>query len=186
MRVPSFSFLLLSVFTTSVLAQTETTDTPDPPTPTPTGIDVFANVTLYQPDDPSTPLTAPRTQSLPNATVLAAWTDASSNGSLAIYRSTNSGFSWYAFGTATHDAGKQLLQPHLLWVNGSAGDAGDADADAGTVLLAVTAVDALGTAIEVYSSGDAGESWELVGEVASGGQVGNASAAVGDPFLVRR
>ncbi|KAJ4349677.1 uncharacterized protein N0V89_008294 [Didymosphaeria variabile] len=158
-----------------VLAQT--TDQPDPPAPTPTGIDVFANVTLYQPDD-STQVTVPRTQSLPNNTVLAAWNDPSSNGSIAIYRSINSGYSWYSFGTATSDSGKKLLQPHLLYINGTYAE------DTGTTLLAVNAVDDYTTTIELYTSGDQGESWELASEIANGGPLSNASVAVTNPYLV--
>ncbi|KAL1610540.1 hypothetical protein SLS60_002209 [Paraconiothyrium brasiliense] len=155
----------------------QTTDQPDPPAPTPTGIDVFANVTLYQPDD-STRVTAPRTESLPNNTVLAAWNDPSSNGSIAVYRSTNSGYSWYSFGTATSDSGKKLLQPHLLYINGTYGD------DTGIALLAVNAVDDFTTTIELYTSGDQGESWELASEIATGGPLNNPSVALTNPYLV--
>lgn len=160
-----------------ILAQT--TDEPDPPAPTPTGVDVFVNVTLYQPDG-STPVTVPRTASLPNNTVLAAWNDPSSSGSIAVYRSTNNGYSWYSFGTATSDSGKKLLQPHLMYINGTYAD------DTGTVLLAVNAVDDRSTSIQLYTSGDLGESWDLASEVANGGILNNTGAAVSNPYLFYR
>ncbi|KAF9729930.1 BNR/Asp-box repeat protein [Paraphaeosphaeria minitans] len=159
-----------------VLAQ-DPTDQPDPPAPTPTGIDVFANVTLYEPDG-SVQVTTPRTESLPNNTVLAAWNDPSSKGSIAIYRSTNNGYSWYPLGTATSDSGKRLLQPHLLYINGTYGD------DTGITLLAVNAVDDRTTTIELYTSGDQGESWDLASEIASGRPLNNATAAVASPYPV--
>lgn len=161
----------------AVLAQE--TDQPDPPVPTPTGIDVFANVTLYEPDS-SAQVTAPRTESLPNNTVLAAWNDPSSKGSIAIYRSSNNGYSWYPFGTATSDSGKGLLQPHLLYINGTYAD------ETGTTLLAVNAVDDRTTTIELYASNDQGESWDLASAIATGGPLNNTSAAVANPYLVHK
>lgn len=133
-------------FLSPVLAQDE--EEPEPPPPTPTGIDSFANVTLYQPDDPKIQLTAPRTANLPNDTVLAVWNDPSSNGSISIYRSTNSGFSWYAHSTVTSDSKKKLSQPHLLYINETN------EGESGTVLLAAVAANDKTTTIELYSSGD--------------------------------
>jgi hypothetical protein len=171
--------LVLRILSILSLVLAQSTDDPDPPAPTPTGIDAFANVTLYEPDRP-TRVTMPRTESLPNNTVLAAWNDPSSNGSISIYRSINSGYSWYPFGTATSDSGKKLLQPHLLYINGTYAD------DTGTTLLAVNAVDDFTTTIQLYTSGDQGESWDLVSEVANGGPLDNVTAAVQNPYLVHR
>lgn len=161
------------------LAQDETSDIPDPPAPTPTGVDTFSNVTVYQPDDPSTQVTYARTENLPNNTVLAAWNDpAQSNNSISIYRSTNNGFSWYSYGNAaSSESGRKLLQPHLLYVNTTFGG------ESGTVLLAVNAVDDKSTNIEVYASYDKGESFEFASTVVSGGANGSAKA-VGNPFLL--
>lgn len=159
------------------------TDSPDPPAPTPTGIDTFANVTVYQPDSPSTRLFYARTESLPNNTVLAAWNDpAQANNTISIYRSKDSGFSWYSFGTATSsEEGRQLLQPHLLYLNSSF------NGDSGAVLLAVNAVDAKSTNIEVYASYDQGESFELASQIVSGGPLtANGTTAVSNPFLVQQ
>lgn len=164
----------------AAIAQTTTDDT-DPPAPTPTGVDSFANVTVYQPDDSATQLTYARTENLPNNTVLAAWNDPSQAAdSIAVFRSTNSGFSWYSFGNATSsEPGRKLLQPSLLYVNQSFGG------DSGVVLLAVNAVDDKSTNIEVYASYDQGESFELASEVVSAGPVGaNSSTAVSNPFLL--
>lgn len=171
-----YEILLVGLFSSSpVLAQDD-----DPPPPVPTGIDVFANVTLYQPDSANTAVTAPRTASLPNNTVLAAWNDPSTAGSIAIYRSTNSGYSWYQFGTATSDSGKKLLQPNLLYINGTYGG------DTGIVLLAAVATDDYTTAIELYTSGDSGESWDLVSEIATGGPPSNVTTAVANPYLFHK
>ena len=63
----------------------EETEEPEPPAATPTGVDTFANATIYQPDDTTHHLTSPRTENLPNSTVLAVWNDpAQANGTLAI------------------------------------------------------------------------------------------------------
>lgn len=175
MRLHHLASIVLAFL--SLASAQDPTDQPDPPAPTPTGINVFANVTLYQPLT-SVQITLPRTESLPKNTVLAAWNDPSTQGSIAIYRSTNRGYSWYSFGTATSDSGKNLLQPHLLYINGTYGD------DAGTTLLAVNAVDDRTTTIELYTSDDLGESWDLASEIASGGSLNNASAAVASPYLV--
>jgi hypothetical protein len=179
MRLHHFALTILSILTPVLAQSTDDPDDPDPPAPTPTGIDAFANVTLYEPDGP-TRVTTPRTESLPNNTVLAAWNDPSSNGSISIYRSTNSGYSWYPFGTATSDSGKKLLQPHLMYINGTYAE------ETGTTLLAVNAVDDFTTTIQLYTSGDQGESWDLVSEVANGGPLNNVTAAVSDPYLVHK
>jgi hypothetical protein len=161
MRLHHFALTILSILTPVLAQSTDDPDDPDPPAPTPTGIDAFANVT-------------------PNNTVLAAWNDPSSNGSISIYRSTNSGYSWYPFGTATSDSGKKLLQPHLMYINGTYAE------ETGTTLLAVNAVDDFTTTIQLYTSGDQGESWDLVSEVANGGPLDNVTAAVQNPYLVHR
>ena len=171
-----YGALLVGLFAISpVRAQDD-----DPPPPAPTGIDVFANVTLYQPDSSNTAVMAPRTASLPNNTVLAAWNESSTAGSIAVYRSTNSGYSWYQYGTATSDSGKKLLQPDLLYINGTYGD------DDGIVLLAVVAADDRTTAIELYTSGDSGQSWDLVSEIATGGPLSNVTTAVANPYLFHK
>jgi len=175
MRLHRYFIALLSVVT-AVAAQDE--EDPDPPAPTPTGIDTFANVTAYQPDDDSTQLTAVRTETLPNNTVLAAWSESSSVGNISIYRSTNNGYSWYPFGSAKSNSKKKLLQPHLLYVNGSYGE------DENVVLLAVNAVDDKSTAIELFVSNDLGKTFELVSEVAKGGPLSNIATAVANPFLL--
>jgi len=162
---------------------------PEPPVPTPTGVDAFANATVYQPDDPSHHVTFPRTEGLPNNTVLAAWNEpAEANGAILVYRSTNSGFSWYSFGSAAPKTrGRTLQQPHILFINGTGRENEDGEIDVGTVLMAVNAVDAKSTNIEVYASTDLGESWELASAVASGGpRVEGNGTAVANPFLVSK
>jgi hypothetical protein len=52
-----------------------TDDSDDPPAPIFTGVDTFDNATLYQPDDATHHLTTPRSENLPNNTVLAVWND---------------------------------------------------------------------------------------------------------------
>ena len=177
MRV--YDFLLIGIALLSpVLAQDE--EDPDPPPPAPTGIDSFANVTLYQPDDPNIQLTAPRTANLPNNTVLTVWNEPSSNGSISIYRSTNSGFSWYAHGTVTSESRKKLFQPNLLYINGTF------NGDTGILLLAAVASNDKTTTIELYTSGDQGKSWEVISEIASGGPLSNITSAVANPSLVHK
>jgi hypothetical protein len=155
----------------------EETEEPEPPVPTPTGVDTFANATVYQPDDATHHLTSPRTENLPNKTLLTVWNDpAQSNSKLAIYRSTNDGFSWYAYGTARSDvAGRKLLEPHLLFAEGSW------SGDMNMTLLAVNAVDEKSTNIELYASLDQGVTFEFVHRIAEGGPV--STKAVGEPFM---
>ncbi|ORY10113.1 BNR/Asp-box repeat domain protein [Clohesyomyces aquaticus] len=142
-------------------------------------IDTFANVTVFEPDAGSR-VSYARTEQLPNGDILATWS--SQNSTMPVYRSTNNGFSWYAFGSAESDTeGRRLLQPHLLYLNETFGDF-----DAGTVLLAVNAVDNSSTNIQVYASGDSGESWNFVSTVASGGPANttNGATPVWEPFLM--
>jgi hypothetical protein len=150
----------------------------DPPEPIFTGVDAFSNATVYQPDDSSHHLTSPRTENLPNNTILSVWSDtAQSKGTLQVYRSTNNGFSWYPYGTSKSTvAGRKLLEPHLLFINGSWGG------DANLTLLAVNAVDTKSTNIELYASYDQGVTFEFVHRVAEGGAVG--AKAVGEPHLL--
>ncbi|KAF1953032.1 hypothetical protein CC80DRAFT_494921 [Byssothecium circinans] len=192
MRLPPFLLATLWLLSPLVIAQDEDDDDPwpdpddpetpdptEPPRPTPTGIDTFFNVTIYQPDTLVSALTSPRTENLPNNTVLAVFDDPSqANNALQVYRSTNSGFSWYTHGTVTSaSAGSRLGQPSLVYVNGTfAGDSG-------LVVLAANAVTAGGTAIEVFVSYDGGESFEGVGTAATGGAGGSATAVL-RPFLV--
>jgi hypothetical protein len=147
-------------------------------------IDSFANVTVYDPGS-SSKVTYGRTENLPNNTILAVWNDFSQvNSTIPIYRSTDNGFSWYSFGTVTSDdPGRKLVQPHLLLLNQTFGDY-----DAGSVLLAVNAVDSKSTNIEIYASGDSGESWEFVSRVASGGPANttNGATPVWEPFLLHQ
>ncbi|KAF2679768.1 glycoside hydrolase family 93 protein [Lentithecium fluviatile CBS 122367] len=160
---------------------------PEPPAPTPTGIDAFANVTVYQPEDSSHQVTFPRTINLPNNTVLAAWNEpAEPNGTVHVYRSKDSGFSWYSLGTAkSRTAGRKLLQPHLLFINGTGRENDDGEIDYGTVLMAVNAVDDKSTNIEVYASWDLGETWEFASRVVSGGRLTESNGtAVLNPFLL--
>ena len=146
-------------------------------------IDTFANVTIYDPGTASADLNYARTLSLTNNTVLATWSDLNSaNGTIPIYKSTNNGFSWFTFGTATSDdTSKQLLQPHLIYVNETFGDY-----DAGSILLAVNAVNSTSTSIQIYASGDSGESWDFVSTVATGGPANTTTGVtpLGEPFLV--
>lgn len=150
----------------------------DPPEPTPTGVNSFANATVYQPDDSSHHLTSPRTEILPNNTILVVWNDPEqANSTIPIYRSTNDGFSWYAHGTVKSTvAGRKLLEPHLAYVEGEWSN------EENITLLAVNAVDAKSTNIELYASWDKGETFEFVHRVAEGGPVG--AKAVGEPFLL--
>jgi hypothetical protein len=154
-----------------------TDDPDDPPVPIFTGVDTFDNATLYQPDDATHHLTSPRTENLPNNTVLAVWNDSSqTSGTLQIWQTTNNGFSWYAHGTVTsNSAGRLLLEPHLMFVP-SLGD------DTNITLLAINAVDATSTNIELYASTDFGATFDFVNLVAEGGAVG--SKAVGEPHLL--
>jgi hypothetical protein len=150
----------------------------DPPAPIFTGVDTFANATVYQPDDSSHHLTSPRTVNLVNNTILAVWNDsAQTQSTLQLFQSTNNGFSWYAYGTAKSTvSGRKLLEPHLLFVEGSWGD------DANVTLLAVNAVDAKSTNIELYASYDKGVTFDFVSRIAQGGPVG--VKAVGAPHLI--
>jgi hypothetical protein len=160
---------------------------PEPPAPTPTGIDTFANVTVYQPEDPSHQVTFPRTENLPNNTVLAAWNEpADASGAAHVYRSINSGFSWYSLGSATSKTrGRKLQQPHLLFINGTGEENDDGEIDVGTVLMAVNAVDAKSTNLEVYASSNLGLTWEFASQIVSGGpMVEQNGTAVSNPFLV--
>ncbi|KAH7074237.1 hypothetical protein FB567DRAFT_479748 [Paraphoma chrysanthemicola] len=157
---------------------TPTRQSEDPPEPTPTGVETFANVTVYQPDDASHHLTSPRTENLPNNTILSVWNDLKqANNTLQVYRSTNNGFSWYAHGTVQSTvAGRKLLEPHLLFVEGSWSSETD------VTLLAVNAVDEKSTNIELYASWDQGATWEFVHRIAEGGAVG--AKAVGEPYMM--
>jgi hypothetical protein len=157
---------------------TEPEDPDDPPAPIFTGVDVFANATVYQPDDSSHHLTSPRTENLPNNTILAVWNDsAQTQSTLQVYQSTNNGFSWYQYGTAKSTvSGRKLLEPHLLFVEGSF------SGDVNITLLAANAVDAKSTNIELYASYDNGVTFEFVHRVAEGGPVD--AKAVGAPHLV--
>ncbi|CAO2647579.1 Nn.00g085010.m01.CDS01 [Neocucurbitaria sp. VM-36] len=158
----------------------EETDEPEPPLPT--GVDTFANATVYQPDDTTHHLTAPRTENFPNKTILAVWNDPQqANGTLSVYQSTNNGFSWYAHGTAKSTvAGRRLLEPHLLYVEGSW------SGETNLTLLAVNAVDDKSTNIELYTSWDSGVTFEFVHRIAEGGPASATaiSTAVGEPFMV--
>lgn len=160
----------------SIPIPSPTDDPDDPPAPIFTGVDSFENATVYQPDDPTHHLTSPRTENLPNNTILAVWNDpAQTGGMLQIYRSTNNGFSWYAYGTATSTSARKLLEPHLLFVP-TLGD------DTNITLVAVNAVDAQSTNIELYASTDLGATFDFVRRIAEGGAVG--SKAVGEPYLM--
>ncbi|KAF1850269.1 glycoside hydrolase family 93 protein [Cucurbitaria berberidis CBS 394.84] len=156
------------------------TDEPEPPLPT--GVDTFANATVYQPDDSTHHLTSPRTENLPNNTILAVWNDPeSTSDTLSIYRSTNNGFSWYAHGTAKSTvAGRKLLEPHLLHVDGIW------SGETNLALLTVNAVDEKSTNIELYASWDNGTIFEFVHLIAEGGPAiaTTGSTAVGEPFMV--
>ncbi|KAH5104777.1 hypothetical protein HBH72_063720 [Parastagonospora nodorum] len=154
-----------------------TEDPEDPPAPIFTGVDTFDNATVYQPDDSTHHLTSPRTENLPNNTILAVWNDsAQTSGPLQIYQSTNNGFSWYAHGTAKPaTSGRKLLEPHLLFVP-SLGD------DANVTLLVVNAVDAKSTNIELYASTDLGATFDFVKQIVKGGEIG--LKAVGEPHMV--
>ncbi|KAH9876583.1 hypothetical protein J1614_003714 [Plenodomus biglobosus] len=158
------------------------TATPDPPVPIPTGIDTFYNATIYQPDSATHHLTSPRTEYLPNNTVLAVWNDAASiNDTLLVYRSSNNGFSWYSHGTAKSTiAGRTLLEPHVLFVENSW------SGDVNITLLAVNAVDATSTNIELYASYDYGATFDFVHRIAEGGPVtlNTDGTAVGEPFML--
>jgi hypothetical protein len=153
-------------------------DPEDPPEPIFTGVDTFSNATVYQPDDLSHHLTSPRTENLPNNTILAVWNDpAQTKNTLQVFQSTNNGFSWYPYGTAKSTvAGRKLLEPHLLFVPGSWGG------EANMTLLAVNAVDSKSTNIELYVSYDKGITFDFVHRVAEGGAVG--TKAVGEPYLL--
>lgn len=163
---------------TSTPNPVETEDPEDPPEPIFTGVDVFANATVYQPDDSTHHLTSPRTENLPNNTILAVWNDpAQLKSTLALYQSNNNGFSWYSYGTAKSTvSGRRLLEPHLLYVEGSW------SGETNLTLLAVNAVDAKSTNIEIYASYDKGVTFEFVHRVAEGGAVG--AKAVGEPHLL--
>jgi hypothetical protein len=162
-------------------------DPDDPPAPVPTGVDTFANATIYQPDDSSHLVTFPRTENLPNSTVLAVWNEpAKTTGPVLVYQSTNSGFSWYTFGSAAPQTqGRILQQPHLLFINGTGNQDDDGNIDVGTVLMVVNAVDSRSTNIEIYTSSDLGATWDWASEVATGGPIvtGNGTAVL-SPFLV--
>jgi hypothetical protein len=157
---------------------TSPADPEDPPEPIFTGVDTFSNATIYQPDDSSHHLTSPRTENLPNNTVLAVWNDpAQIKSTLQVFQSTNNGFSWYSYGTAKSTvSGRKLLEPHLLFVQGSWGG------DTNTTLLAVNAIDSKSTNIEIYASYDQGVTFDFVHRVAEGGAVG--AKAVGEPYLL--
>lgn len=160
----------------------ETEDPEEPEIPIPTGVETFSNITVYQPDDSTHHLIAPRTENLPNKTILAVWNDQQQiNNTLDIYRSTNNGFSWYAHGTAKSAvAGRKLLEPFLLRVEGTW------SSETNVTLLAVNAVDEKSTNIELYASWDDGVSFEFVHRVAEGGpaNVTAGGKAVGQPFLL--
>ncbi|KAJ4377762.1 hypothetical protein N0V83_000592 [Neocucurbitaria cava] len=165
--------------TTSQLPPDET-DEPEPPLPT--GVDAFANATVYQPEDSTHHLISPRTENMPNKTILAVWNDPQqTNDTLPVYQSTNSGFSWYSYGTVTSNvAGRRLLEPYLLYVNGTWGG------ETNLTLLAVNAVDDKSTNIELYASGDNGATFDFVHRVAEGGPATGTtgSTAVGEPSMV--
>jgi hypothetical protein len=148
-------------------------------------IDTFANVTVYDPGTASADVSYARTLNLPNNTILATWSDfGQANGTIPIYRSTNNGFSWYSLGIATSDdPGRRLVQPHMIYVNETFGEY-----DTGAVLLAVNAVDSKSTNIEIYVSGDNGETFEFVSRVASGGPANttNGATPVWEPFLLHQ
>lgn len=154
------------------------TEPEDPPEPIFTGVDTFTNATVYQPDDATHHVTSPRTENLPNNTILAVWNDLEQTGStLPVYRSTNNGFSWYEHSTVkSNSAGQKLLEPHLLFVEGSW------SGETNVTLLTVNAVDAKSTNIEIYASTDKGVTFEFVHRVAEGGAVG--AKAVGEPHLL--
>jgi hypothetical protein len=122
-------------------------------------------------------LTSPRTENLPNNTILAVWNDSiQTSGTLQIYQSTNNGFSWYAHGTAkSATSGRKLLEPHLVFVP-SLGD------DTNVTLLVVNAVDTKSTNIELYASTDLGTTFDFVKQIAKGGVYGLKS--VGEPHIV--
>jgi hypothetical protein len=165
-------------FGPSISSTPSPTDDPDdPPAPIFTGVDTFDNATIYQPDDSTHHLTSPRTENLPNNTILAVWNDSSQTQNiLQVYQSTNNGFSWYAHGTARSDVdGRRLLEPHILYAP-ALGD------DTNITLLAVNAVDTRSTNIELYVSNDMGASFDFVHRVAEGGPMG--AKAVGEPYLV--
>lgn len=163
---------------TSTADPEETEEPEDPPEPVFTGVDVFANATVYQPDDSTHHLTSPRTENMPNNTILAVWNDpAQLKSTLSLYQSKNNGFSWFSYGTAKSKvSGRKLLEPHLLFVEGSW------SGDTNLTLLAVNAVDAKSTNIEIYASYDKGVTFEFVHRVAEGGAVGAKS--VGEPHLL--
>jgi hypothetical protein len=147
-------------------------------------IDTFINVTVYDPGS-TAQVSYARTVDLPNNTVLAVWNDLDQpNVTISIYRSTDSGYSWRSFGSATSDEpGRKLLQPYLIYLGQSFGeDYG------GTVVLAVNAVDNKSTNIELYASWDNGQTFEFESRVATGGpsNAPNGATAVRAPFLLQQ
>lgn len=181
-----FLFLASLIGLISPICAQDDEEPPAQPTPTPAPgpiiIDTFANVTVYQPDDVYAQVTYARTENMPNNTILSVWTDVKANNTISIYQSKDNGFSWYAFGTVTSDvAGRRRVQPHLLYVNETFGEY-----EGGTVLLAVNAVDDRSTNIELYASGDSGETFEFVSRIISGGapNTTNGATPVWEPFLL--
>ncbi|KAF2732503.1 hypothetical protein EJ04DRAFT_608203 [Polyplosphaeria fusca] len=148
-------------------------------------IDPFINATVYAPR-PNTTVSYARTETLPDGSLLAVWNSFSENNeSLPIYRSRDDGKTWSPHGRAHTDVpGRRLVQPHLLWVNASAGFRGWDDD--GALLLAVNAADNRSTNIEIYGSRDWGRSFEFVSRVASGGRgnTTNGATPVWEPFLM--
>jgi hypothetical protein len=145
-------------------------------------IDTFTNVTVYDPGT-NAQLINPRTAAV-NNTILAVWDDPESpNGQLDVYRSTDDGYSWRRFSNVTsNQAGRRLIQPHMLYLNSEIGQD-----YAGTVIMAVNAIDAESTNIEIYTSWDSGETWEFEYRVATGGRPDPTSGdtPVWEPFLLQ-
>ena len=147
-----------------------------------TSVDTFANVTIFDPD-PNNRVTYVRTESIPDGSLFATWSNnATENGTIPIYRSTDNGFSWYTAATVTSDeTNRRLVQPHLLYINETFGSYTD-----GVLLLAVNAIDNTSTNIQIYASADSGDTWSLATTVATGGKANttNGATPVWEPFLM--
>jgi hypothetical protein len=172
--------LLQSLATAIGLYTTLTTAQPSDSNPP------FANATIFTAPTNKTSASYARTETLPGNLLLATWNDfgaSSTNSTLPIYRSLDSGKTWGPWGTVrSNTPGRRLVQPHMLYL-----DDDFMEEYGGVLLLACNAADNSSTNIELYASYDEGRTFEFTSHIARGGKgnTTNGATPVWEPYLLR-
>jgi hypothetical protein len=174
MRLPQTFATAIGLYSTIATAQSDDS------------IPIFANASIFTAPTNKTSASYARTETLPGNLLLATWNDfsaSSTNSTLPIYRSLDSGRTWGPWGIVkSNTPGRRLVQPHMLYLDDDFGEE-----DGGVLLLACNAADNSSTNIELYASYDEGRTFEFTSHVARGGKgnTTNGATPVWEPYLLR-